>query len=482
LRAILRVAIALAGLAIVAVLCLYWLLSPPPPLARPAQGATLDGVTVIEPGTSRSEQRRIVVADGTIASVDAARGDGGPWAGMFVTPGLVDMHVHFPPATLAGQSELFAFLLLAHGVTTVRDAGDAEGNATEPVRKGIASGAFPGPRIEACGFFVDGEPSVWKNTILARNPEEGRRAVALVVDSGYDCVKAYTELDAPTLAAIRDTAHARGVPVIGHVPRRVPYEEARLDDAQHLIGIPPPPADPALRYPKLLAQWEQLDDARLERLIGESKRLGIANTPTLVTVERLTHMRDYERMKSERDARMLPAFYRDVVWNPHGGISAAGQLDADGFAMVDRAFAVMKRTVKRMHDEGVRLHSGTDTLVAFVVPGAALHRELRIYVDAGMTPEEALAISMRDSAADLGVPGLGEIRAGAPADLLVFREDPTRSLDALDSLAAVIRDGRLYPRDVLDEQLARYRAHFDSRLFDAIVTPIVRRVLANARK
>jgi imidazolonepropionase-like amidohydrolase len=142
----------------------------------------------------------------------------------------------------------------------------------------------------------------------------------------------------------------------------------------------------------------------------------------------------------------------------------------------------MKRTVKRMHDEGVRLHSGTDTLVAFVVPGAALHRELRIYVDAGMTPEEALAISMRDSAADLGVPGLGEIRAGAPADLLVFREDPTRSLDALDSLAAVIRDGRLYPRDVLDEQLARYRAHFDSRLFDAIVTPIVRRVLANARK
>jgi imidazolonepropionase-like amidohydrolase len=110
--------------------------------------------------------------------------------------------------------------------------------------------------------------------------------------------------------------------------------------------------------------------------------------------------------------------------------------------MVDRAFAVMKRTVKRMHDEGVRLHSGTDTLVAFVVPGAALHRELRIYVDAGMTPEEALAISMRDSAADLGVPGLGEIRAGAPADLLVFREDPTRSLDALDSLAAVIRDGR----------------------------------------
>jgi Amidohydrolase family len=192
-------------------------------------------------------------------------------------------------------------------------------------------------------------------------------------------------------------------------------------------------------------------------------------------------MGDYERLQHEADALLLPAFYRQVVWNPQGGITQASQLDAAGFALVERAFAVMKRTVKRMHDAGVRLHSGTDTLVAFVVPGAALHRELRIYVDAGMTPEEALAISTRDSAADFGVPGLGEIRPGAPADLVVFREDPTRNLAALDSIEAVIRDGRLYTRAALDGQLARYRAHFSSRAFDAIITPLVRRVVGSAR-
>jgi len=477
-----RVALGIVALAILLVGGLYLLVASPAPLALPPQGATLDGVTVIEPGRSRAENRRVVVAGGAIESVGAARGDAGPWAGMFVTPGLVDMHVHLPPATVAGQTELFAFLFLYHGVTTVRDAGDTDGNATEPARQGIAEGRFPGPRISACGMFVDGEPPAWKNTILARNPEEGRRAVDLVVDSGYQCVKAYDALDAPTLAAIRDEAHARGVPVIGHVPRRVSYEEARLDDAQHLIGIPPPSDDPDLRYPRLLVQWERLDDARLDRLIAASKRLGIANTPTLVTVERLVQMRDYARLQQEADAQLLPAFYRRVVWNPVGGVTPASQLDAAGFAMVERAFAIMKHTVKRMHDAGVRLHSGTDTLVAFVVPGAALHRELRIYVDAGLTPEEALAISTRDSAADLGVPGLGEIRPGAPADLVVFREDPTRSLAALDSIEAVIRDGRLYTRAVLDGQLARYRAHFSSRSFDAIVTPLVRRVLASARK
>jgi imidazolonepropionase-like amidohydrolase len=154
---------------------------------------------------------------------------------------------------------------------------------------------------------------------------------------------------------------------------------------------------------------------------------------------------------------------------------------AEDFAMVRRALAAAKRTLFAMAARGVALHTGTDTLIAFVVPGASLHRELRIWVDAGLSPEQALAASMRESAAALGVPGLGELRAGAPAELLIFREDPTRSLDALDSIAGVVRDGRLYTREALDGQLARYRSHFDAALYDALVTPLIRRMLARVR-
>jgi hypothetical protein len=64
---------------------------------------------------------------------------------------------------------------------------------------------------------------------------------------------------------------------------------------------------------------------------------------------------------------------------------------------------------------------------------------------------------------------------------VIFREDPTRSLDALDSIAGVVRDGRLYTREALDAQLARYRAHFDGALYDALVTPLIRRMLARTR-
>jgi hypothetical protein len=270
LRRLLRIVSFLAVAAAALGAGVYAIVQPPAPLVLPEQGVVLEGVTLLRPGEGRETQRRLVVRGGTIAAIEAARPDAsGPFAGMYVMPGLADLHVHFPPASLPGQGELFAFLLLYHGVTAVRDAGDVDGTATGPVRRGVAEGRFPGPRVFACGMFVDGEPPLWKNTLLARNPSEGQQAVATLAERGFDCVKAYNELDAPTLAAVREAAHARGLPVIGHVPRRVPLEDARLDDVQHLTGVSLA-SDPALEFPERLHEFETLDEARLERVIAAS--------------------------------------------------------------------------------------------------------------------------------------------------------------------------------------------------------------------
>jgi hypothetical protein len=165
----------------------------------------LHDVTLIEPGLSRIDHRRLVVTGNTIEAIQPALpGGDNPFAGMYVLPGLADLHVHFPPSTLAGQTELFAFLYLYHGITAARDAGDVDGSASDPARSGIAEGRFPGPRLFACGPFVDGDPPLWKNSLVARNPEEGRRAVQSIAERGYDCVKAYDGLDAETLAAVRE--------------------------------------------------------------------------------------------------------------------------------------------------------------------------------------------------------------------------------------------------------------------------------------
>ena len=158
--------------------------------------------------------------------------------------------------------------------------------------------------------------------------------------------------------------------------------------------------------------------------------------------------------------------------SPAGGTNVAGLMHADDFAMLRRAQQIQKRTVKRMYDAGVEIHSGTDALVAFVVPGASLHRELRLYVEAGFTPEQALAISTRTSAAYLGVPKLRIARGRRTGRV----RDLPRRPDAEPRRARLDRRRRArwpaYPRAALDEQLAKYQAYFNAPAFDAIVTPL----------
>jgi cytosine/adenosine deaminase-related metal-dependent hydrolase len=455
---------------------LWWSLVPPAPLALPPQGLVLADVTVVQPGEGRLPARRIAVDGGRVAEIGPADGSD-EFGGRFVLPGLIDMHVHFPPKTVLRQSELFAFLYLYHGVTTVRDAADADGTATAPARDGVREGRFPGPRIFACGPLLDGPEPIWANSVVLREPSEAEAAVAKVAADGFDCVKVYNSLSGEVLAAIRESAQRHGLPVIGHVPMTVPCEEARLDDVQHLIGVLAP-RDPPLAFTEALVGWRSFDEERARFVTGMSLAYDIAHTPTLVVMDRLGAMRDYDAVRRSPDAQLLPRYYRDVVWSPTEGLPFLRDRTDEDYRLFDEALKGGQALVARMHRAGVRIHAGTDTQVPFLVPGAALHRELRFLADSGLGPDGALAAATTVPGASLGLPGLGRVEAGAPADLLIFREDPTRDLEALATLEAVVAEGRLYRRADLEVQLDRYRRHHEGRVFDAVSVVMVRRVLA----
>jgi adenine deaminase len=97
-----------------------------------------------------------------------------------------------------------------------------------------------------------------------------------------------------------------------------------------------------------------------------------------------------------------------------------------------------------------------------VVPGASLHEELHELVAADLAAEEAWLLATRRAGEFLDEPRLGTLQPGAPADLLIFRDDPTRDLAALATLEAVVVQGRLYTRQWLDDALSREREHFAS--------------------
>jgi imidazolonepropionase-like amidohydrolase len=99
-------------------------------------------------------------------------------------------------------------------------------------------------------------------------------------------------------------------------------------------------------------------------------------------------------------------------------------------------------------EAGALVTAGTD--VPFVPPGPGLHVELALYVEAGLSPAEALRTATLDAARALGYASeLGSIEAGKLADLVVLDGDPLEDIGALRRIRAVVSGGRYLPLDTL---------------------------------
>lgn len=475
-----------AGLLLVLLVVGVWIGLRPPVFEVPRQARlVLADVTVVSPGLERVAGR-ILTVDGdrieSIMSHDPTRHASGTldrFAGSYVLPGLIDMHVHH--GLWIGDRELLGLLFLAHGVTAVRNTGDLYGTVLAE-RRQVREGKYPGPRVFACGPILDGDPPMWPalfpGSWVLRNAAEARSAVDELAEMGVDCVKVYSWLSAEVLEAIREQAAQHGLPVIGHVPLAVPFEEAHLQDVQHLTGVPATRAPPrgargTLAVPQTYASvwktaWRNLDAAQVDFIVRTSLEQGIAHTPTLVAFEQASRLPDFPRLFGDAATQHLPRVYRDVFWRQDDFL--------EPFAALGEAFPKMTNVVRRLHEAGVRIHAGTDTPNPFVVPGASLHEELRNLVDAGFLPDEAWAAATRWAGESLGEPKLGTLQKGAPADFLVFREDPSRDLAALSTLEAVVAQGRLYPKEVLDAAIRRHHDYTQGWLYDHVSMAIARMI------
>jgi imidazolonepropionase-like amidohydrolase len=87
------------------------------------------------------------------------------------------------------------------------------------------------------------------------------------------------------------------------------------------------------------------------------------------------------------------------------------------------------------HDAGVAVYAGTD---AGAVAHGLIASEIALLRDAGLTGTAALAAGSWAARSWLGRPGLEE---GAPADLVVFPDDPREDLEALLRPNLVMLDG-----------------------------------------
>jgi imidazolonepropionase-like amidohydrolase len=459
-------------------------------LRRPASPACaaqgrfeIAGLTVINPARGRDTAQTIVVADGAISAVSpSAPSAASEFAGCFALPGLIDMHVHLPPDNALNLTQGAALHYLLHGVTTVREAGDLDGTSIDAARRLQHEGAHPIPRVFCCGPFVGAGKAMFRNTILLPDASEAAAedAAQRVKAAGASFMKFYDGLTEPMIRALERACARHGLKIMGHVPAALSYEDARIAEVQHFFGVPKPSTLERNALVNRSCDWHAVDEARMDEIVAFSLKFGIANTPTIVTNQKMLCYRDYQLARSQPELRSIPPFYLDVVWHPERG-RLNNRLARDYLErQVVPAIAKKQRLTKKLFDAGAKIYLGTDVAQPFLVPGKSLQEEMALFVAAGIAPEQVWQLATQGAGERLGLDGLGQLRPGAPADILLFRRDPTATLDHLSSLEAVVTAGRLYRVGDLQRALQTTASYFASPLISALARRGAERALARA--
>jgi len=463
----------------------------PAPLPTPEPGTVLRGVMLVEPGIERDTEWNLdagsrhqgpvdIVIEGNrinrIVPSDPAA-PSGSYAKTFVLPGLTDMHAHFPTTGFPGDDRYTSLLYLLHGVTTVRLTGGVDAATAADLNTRAAEGKLAAPTYLTCGPIIDGPGPVIPGSASVTAPEEAVALTNQLAQEGVDCIKVYDKLNLETLRAIQRAAHAHNLPVVGHIPHTVPLSEAKLDDVQHLRGMHPPFEDEDLRYPYFLKAWLRADPTWIAETVAISRGDGMAHTPTLAALDGTLQSENWTAWRESETIQLWPPHLRDGMWSGDVGLNPGRFASPETFAMVRQAGLLMKQTVRTLHDAGVPIHTGTDANAPNVVPGASLHRELALLVEAGLKPDQALAASTRTSPAFLGRENAGQLRPGARADLILLRADPREDIDALADITAVIAGGRFFTREDLEARIARYQAHYESWPYRFVLMPLLRTAL-----
>jgi len=469
--------------------------------ASQARTLSIAHVTIIDAAGNPPQPDMTVVISGdritTVAPSSRiklpANGEVVDGRGKFLIPGLWDSHVHL---TLAGNQELtrdwMAPMLIAYGVTTVRDMG-GDWKRIQDLRQDIAAGRTAGPRIFAPGPFVDGPPSQTDvNTSVVTTADEARAAVHRLKSQGVDFIKVQANLSWTSYRAVMDEAARISIPVAGHVPEAISaFDVVRAGQRsiEHISPVIPGDAGVMLACSRnqeklrgeMLAQEKLSEDKsvdqqqlrqrrrQLQRQIAETRddetcanliALFVQNSvravPTQVFGQRFAPL-TLDDLPDD-DAMKLVPFSTRAHWDDRRKeiISASGP---DDFALRRLLFDKSRELVGLMHRAGVILLAGTDAMDAYVLPGAGLHEELELMVEAGLTPLEALQTATRNPAQFMNkLDTLGTIERGKIADLVLLDADPLQQIGNIRRIAAVIVGGRLVSQTQRRELLAKIEA------------------------
>jgi len=408
----------------------------------------------------------VLVVDGVITELGAASEVSVPrgatrveGAGRYLMPGLAEMHAHVPPSPDPPRDVLedILFLYVANGVTSIR--GMLGQTYQLGLAEELARNALLGPTL-----YV-GAPSI--NGRSAPDPATAARMVRRHAAAGYDLQKIHPGVSLATWDRMAAVADEVGLSFGGHVPADVGLVhaiETGMSTIDHLDGYVQAVASPDVVAQVNTGQEISLeglvrgvDEAKIQELVRLSLEHDVYVVPTLYLWQNLYGTTDPEPFLRLPEMRYVSRSQKDA-WRRQasGGARATPQV-------LEAFFDLRKRILKELSDAGVGILMGTDSPQMFNVPGFALHRELAVMAESGMTNQKILesgtASVARYVADHLGLDArFGAVAEGTRADLVLLEENPLEDLANLTTRVGVMVRGRWLTRRDIDTGLARIAA------------------------
>lgn len=396
--------------------------------------------------------------------------------GAYLMPGLADMHMH----TRQDWEDRETWpvhplnLYLANGVTTVRDFAPQGSPLTYVLqwRDEIRAGTRNGPTIYASGKLLYASPLGDPEGMVRQNH-----------DLGFDFIKLYSYLSQDDFHDAMRATRALDTYTSGHIPYAVGLEGVLaegMDEIAHVeellfefIDITrdqdlSPEAWLSHVIATTLAQWDLaspnlLGDVQAEEsdtLIGIVDRLRSADVPvcTTMVIDDVIQMKLFDREAFLRRAenRYLPSAYLESARSGEEKHLVMFK-DMEGLAVLK--YEIDRWILRELRKGDVTLLLGTDagTGGMGIVPGYSLHDELRILVDNGFSPYEAIATGTINAAAAVermtGNGDFGSIEEGNRADLVMVRDNPLKDVGTIREPLGVMAAGRWYPQEILAEMV-----------------------------
>jgi imidazolonepropionase-like amidohydrolase len=331
--------------------------------------------------------------------------------GQFLIPGLSDMHAHLRRAEGHRPEDY-----LAQGVTVVRNMQGVPSHVA--FRDQVRAGRIPGPIVFTAGPAIAGRRIDRRHKV----PESESEARALVREhsaAGYDYIKVYSLLSSEMYDAILDEAQQVGIPVVGHVPDAVRASHAiraGQSSLEHMFGYF---WELEAETSGIRGQWDprrlfhavEIDDARLSVLAERTARARVWNCPTLW-----------------RKSNYLTSPLAEDAWNTPE-LRALGEENR-------------RRLLKALSAAGAGLLTGTDDRAEII------HEELELFVDAGLTPFDALHASTYAAAEYLGALNrFGTVEVGKDANLVLLRANPLDDIANTSAISGVMMRGVWMPAE-----------------------------------